>query len=111
MIFPDRMCHPSQFTFEFNEMVPFLSIMHCVLFSLRRDLRRGTIYASFYRASLMAQTIKNLPAMRRPGFDLWVRKIPWRRKATHSSILAWRIPQTEQPGRQATVHGVAKSQT
>ena len=30
--------------------------------------------------------------------------------ATHSSILAWRIPWTEEPGR-ATVHGVAKSQT
>jgi len=28
--------------------------------------------------------------------------------ATHSSILAWRIPWTEEPGR-ATVHGVAKS--
>ena len=31
--------------------------------------------------------------------------------ATHSSILAWRISQTEEPGRQATVHTVAKSQT
>ena len=29
---------------------------------------------------------------------------------THSSILAWEIPWTEEPG-QATVHGVAKSQT
>ena len=24
--------------------------------------------------------VKNLPAMWRPGFDLWVRKIPWRRE-------------------------------
>ena len=31
----------------------------------------------------------------RPGFDLWVRKIPWRR-ATHSSVLAWRLPWTEE---------------
>ena len=30
--------------------------------------------------------------------------------ATHSGILAWRIPLTEEPGR-ATVHGVTKSQT
>ena len=30
--------------------------------------------------------------------------------ATHSSILAWRIPWTEETG-QATVHGVEKSQT
>ena len=30
--------------------------------------------------------------------------------ATHSSILAWRIPRTEEPGG-ATIHGVAKSRT
>ena len=34
---------------------------------------------------------------KRHGFDTWVGKIPWRR-ATHSSILAWRIPWTEEPG-------------
>ena len=35
----------------------------------------------------------------RPGFDPWVGKIPWRRKCqTHSSIVAWRIPWTEEPG-------------
>ena len=33
------------------------------------------------------------------GFHSWVRKIPWsRRWQTHSSILAWRIPWTEEPG-------------
>ena len=37
---------------------------------------------------------------RRLGFDPWVGKIPCRRKmATHSSIPAWRIPWTEEPGR------------
>ena len=30
-------------------------------------------------ASLVAQLVKNLPAIRRPGFDPWVGKIPWRR--------------------------------
>ena len=41
---------------------------------------------------------------RRPGFDPWVGKIPWRREwLTHSSILAWRIPRTEEPsGLQST---------
>ena len=35
----------------------------------------------------------------RHGFDPWVGKIPWRRKkATGSSILAWEIPWTEEPG-------------
>ena len=32
------------------------------------------------RASLVAQRLKCLPASRRPGFDPWVGKIPWRRK-------------------------------
>ena len=44
--------------------------------------------------------VKNLPAMQETLFDTWVGKIPWRKKmATHSSILAWRIPWTEEPGR------------
>ena len=30
--------------------------------------------------SLVAQLVKNLPAMQEPGFDFWVGKIPWRRK-------------------------------
>ena len=46
-------------------------------------------------ASLMAQLVKNLPAMRKT----WVQSLGWEDpleegKATHSSILAWRIPQT-----------------
>ena len=37
---------------------------------------------------------------RRPGFDPWVGKIPLEQDmATHSSILAWRIPWTEEPSR------------
>ena len=32
------------------------------------------------RASLVAQTVKNLPPMQIPRFDPWVRKIPWRRE-------------------------------
>ena len=35
---------------------------------------------------------------RRPEFDLWVGKIPRRGNATHSKILAWEIPRTEEPG-------------
>ena len=34
---------------------------------------------------------------KRHGFNPWVRKVLWR--STHSSILAWRIPQTEEPDR------------
>ena len=36
---------------------------------------------------------------------------PEKEKATHSSILAWRIPWTEKPGRLHTVHGVTNSLT
>ena len=44
------------------------------------------------------------------GFDPWVGKIPLEEgMATHSRILAWRIPMDR--GRWATVHGVAKSRT
>ena len=44
-------------------------------------------------ASLVAQLIKNPPAM----WETWLQSLGWedpleRRKATHSSILAWRIP-------------------
>ena len=44
-------------------------------------------------ASLVVQLVKNLPAMRESRFDPWVGKIPLEKgKASHSSILAWRIP-------------------
>ena len=35
---------------------------------------------------------------RRHRFDPWVRKSPLEGMATHSSILAWKIPWTEEPG-------------
>ena len=37
--------------------------------------------------STLAQRLKHLPAMRRPGFDPWVRKIPWRRKWQPTPVL------------------------
>ena len=49
-------------------------------------------------ASLVAQTLKNLPAMQETQGP-WVGKTPLeKRMATHSNILAWRIPWTEEPG-------------
>ena len=45
-------------------------------------------------ASLVAQTVMNLPAMQ----ETWVRSLGLG-MATHSSILAWRVPWTEEPGR------------
>ena len=51
-------------------------------------------------ASLIAQSVKNLPAMQETcvWFPGW--KYPLEKEmATHSNILAWRIPWTEEPGR------------
>ena len=54
--------------------------------------------APLFEAEL-AQWVKNLWAMQETQ-NPQVRKILWRRKvATHSSILAWKIPWTEEPGR------------
>ena len=79
-------------------------------------------------ASLVAQMVKNPPAMQ----ETWLRSLGWedpleKEMATHSSIPAWRIPWTEEPGGplqysclenpmhrgtwRATVHGVTKSWT
>ena len=51
------------------------------------------------RASLVAQMVKNSLAM----WETWIRSLGWEDlleegMATHSSILAWRIPRTEEPG-------------
>ena len=47
----------------------------------------------------MAQTVKNLPAMQETGVWFLGWKDPLKKgMATHSSILAWRIPWTEEPG-------------
>ena len=50
-------------------------------------------------ASLVAQMVKNLPAMQ----EIQVRSLDWedpleKGMAIHSSILAWRIPRSKEPG-------------
>ena len=51
-------------------------------------------------ASLVAQMVKCLPMMQ----ETWVQSLGWedpleKEMATHTSILAWKIPWTEDPGR------------
>ena len=63
------------------------------------------------RASLVAQMVKNLPAM----LETWVRSLGWedpleKGMATHSSILARESPRIEEPGRLQST-GLQKSQT
>ena len=51
-------------------------------------------------ASLVAQIVKNLPAMQETRVQSLDREDPLEKiMATHSSILAWRIPWTEETGR------------
>ena len=57
------------------------------------------IYVQHSWSSLIAQLVKNLPAMQ----ETWVWFLGWedpleKEMATHSSILAWKIPRTEEPG-------------
>ena len=50
-------------------------------------------------ASLVVQMVKNPPAMRRPGFDPWVGKFPWRRDRLPTPVfLPGESPWTEEPG-------------
>ena len=61
-----------------------------------RSVGEGIGYPLQYSwASLVAQLVKNLPAT----WETWVRSLGWedpleKGKATHSSILTWRIPRT-----------------
>ena len=51
------------------------------------------------RASLVAQRLKHLPAVQETRVRSLGREDPLEKEmATHSSILAWRIPWTEEPG-------------
>ena len=58
----------------------------------------------------MAQTVKNLPAVQENQVWSLGRADPLKKgMATHSSILAWRIPWTEEPGELQSVR--SQSQT
>ena len=62
-------------------------------------LDSGALNKSFTYASLVAQSVKNLPAVQ----ETRVQPLGWedpleKEVATHSSILAWKISWTEEPG-------------
>ena len=72
---------------------------------------RDTLWTSVFLDFPVAQLVKNLPAM----WETWVRSLSWEDPleegmATHSSILAWRIPM-DRGAWWATVHGFAKNWT
>ena len=69
--------------------------------AVREEIEASQSSIKLYKlwASLVAQLVKNLPAVQ----ETQVRFLGWedpleKEMATHSSILAWRIPWTEEPG-------------
>ena len=60
---------------------------------------KSFIYKDIYPFILVAQTVKHLPTMQ----ETWVCSLGWedpleKEMATHSNILVWEIPWTEEPG-------------
>ena len=98
-------CH-----FLLQESFPAQGLNPCLLSLLH--YREGSLPLALDSiTSLVAQMVKNLPAMR----ETWVRSLDWEDSLeegmeTHSSILAWRIPMDRGAWR-ATVHRVTKSWT
>ena len=89
----------SQKTVHTNIYSGFSFVELSIIFILSHIFKIKSQYVSFW-ASLMAQTIKHLSAMQET--QIW--SLGWedsleKEMATHSSILAWRIPWTEEPGR------------
>ena len=65
----------------------------------KEGLNPSSVPGNGFEASLVAQRLKHLPLMR----ETWVRSLgredPLEKvMTTHSRILAWRIPWTEEPG-------------
>ena len=59
----------------------------------------NVVDTTVHPASMVAQEVKNLPAMGETGVQSMDEEDPLQKGlATHSSILAWRIPWTEEPG-------------
>ena len=85
-------------------MTAVTSILEHVCFSTQRNFRGPSeggvlLKINHVRVSLVAQMVKNLPAM----LETWVQSLGWEDPlengmATHSSILAWRIPWADEPG-------------
>ena len=68
--------------------------------SLWQLLKKINIELPHDKTSLVAQTVKRLPTM----WETRVQSLGWedlleKEMATHSSILAWKIPWMEEPGR------------
>ena len=71
---------------ETDQFIPFVFSLKAIVFNCL--------------PTQVAQMVKNLPAVQEMQVGSWVWKNPWRRGwPIHSSLLAWKIPMTEKPGR------------
>ena len=89
---------------EYLNLLPILKwvvcliIEVCFLKSFLCTLYKNPLSNMWFAASLVARVVKNLPAMQETQVRSLSREYPLeKRMATHSSILAWRIPWTEEP--------------
>ena len=78
---------------------PWLAVYPTISFNSRPGNSGPLNRANKRRASLVAQTVKHLPAMQ----ETWVQSLggenPLKKEmATHSSSLSWKIPWMEEPG-------------
>ena len=108
-------CKVSNLDFAFLFVYPGSRAKHSKTFVLEwgsEILRDQRVFrAPILRASLVAQTVKNLPA----AWETYIQSLGWEDPleegiAAHSGILAWRI-HMDRGAWWATVHGVKKSWT
>ena len=94
---------------RFANSYKLLSILHvsgemkeCVIMKIKYYIKlylKNNASYSFLMSSLVARLAKSLPAMQETRIQSLGREDSLEKKmATHSSILAWRIPWTEEPG-------------
>ena len=94
----------------FIEMISYKASNLCCLFRPQLLMQRSELQYRHFGISLVPQMVKNPSEMQGSQVQFLGREDPLEKEmATHSSILAWRIP--DRGAWQATVHGVTKSQT
>ena len=77
-----------------------VSQRRCIHLCFPQNLKYFPPLKTLMQASLVAQTMKNLPAIQQSQVLSLGREDPLGKEtATHSRILAWEIPRTEKPGR------------
>ena len=85
---------------KWTRMGEFNSDDHYIYYCGQESLERNGVALIVNRSFLVAQTVKCLPRMREIPVQSLGRGDPLEKEmATHSSILAWKIPWAEDPGR------------